>query len=47
MRRVVGSADYFALDPATAPIPVFLFGFGEIHHFTDLSIGVTILIIEW
>ncbi|MEJ6642135.1 MAG: CotH kinase family protein [Akkermansiaceae bacterium] len=30
-----GSADYFALDPATAPLPVFLLTFTEEHEFTD------------
>ena len=30
-----GSADYFALNPATAPLPVFLFTFLEEHEFTD------------
>ncbi|MDA7881321.1 CotH kinase family protein [Akkermansiaceae bacterium] len=30
-----GSSDYFALDPGTAPVPVFLFTFSESHDFTD------------
>ena len=30
-----GGADYFALNPASAPIPVFLFTFSESHNFTD------------
>lgn len=30
-----GSADYFALPPATAPRPAFLFTFPDIHDFTD------------
>lgn len=30
-----GSADYFALDPAAAPLPVLLFRFQELHDFTD------------
>ena len=30
-----GSVDYFALNPATAPIPVFLLRFTEEHEFSD------------
>ena len=31
-----GSADYFALNPAAAPVPVVRFDFDEVHEFTDL-----------
>lgn len=30
-----GSADYFALNPASAPLPVFLLTFAKEHEFTD------------
>ena len=30
-----GGADYFALNPASAPLPVFLFTFSDSHNFTD------------